>query len=223
MNHAQSLFHVLATLAAVIAVGQFCVGLCRRLGQPAVIGQVIAGIALGPSLLGWVAPQLQAALIPTPHADPRGLVVGSLHAISQLGIVLSMFLVGVEFNLVRFRQHARSAIAVAAGSTLIPGLAGFLLALWLHPRMCDESVARSSFSLFMGVAMAITAFPILARILVDRRLETADLGVLAPAAAALADVAAWCMLAMVVGVVQARAQAGILVCLGAALFIAAMF
>jgi Kef-type K+ transport system membrane component KefB len=215
--------HVTATLAAVIALGAVLGRLCRPLGQPPVIGEVLAGLVLGPSVLGAVAPGAMHALVPSPEADPNGQVAAGVQAVSQLGLVLYMFLVGLELNSARFRDQARAAVVIAHASIVVPFILGAALALGLYPALSHAGVPFTSFALFLGMAMAITAFPVLARILADRRMERTELGVVALGCAAAGDVTAWCLLALVVGVARAEVGGAVLVAAGTAAFIAAMF
>lgn len=215
--------HVLVTLAAVISLGYLLSMVLRRLGQPPVIGEVIAGILLGPSVLGAISPEAMHLLIPGRGADPEGRVLAALQTIAQLGIVLYMFLVGLELNTLKLRKQAGAAIAISNASIVFPFVLGSILALWLYPRLSDSSVSFTSFSLFQGVAMSITAFPVLARILKDRKLAQTDLGVMALGCAALNDVTAWCLLALVVGVAKSQLDTALYVALGTVLFLAAMF
>lgn len=137
--------HVMATLAAVILLGSVLAKICRWLGQPPVIGEVVAGILLGPSLLGTLSPEAMHALIPSAAADPKGQVPAALKAVSQLGVVLYMFLVGLELNGARLRRHAGTAVAVSHASIVVPFVLGSALALALYP--CSPRPApRSSAS-----------------------------------------------------------------------------
>ncbi len=222
-GQADVMLHVLATLAAVIALGNLMGRAFVHVGQPPVIGEVVAGIMLGPSLLGAVWPQAMHFLIPGPDTDPHGQVAAALKAIAQLGVVLYMFLVGLRLDTARLRRQVRAAIAISHASIVLPFILGAGLALWLYPALSNRGVPFTSFALFMGVAMSITAFPVLARILTDRQLDKTDLGVIALSCAASDDVTAWCLLALVVGVAQAQVGSALLVGAGALLFIAAMF
>jgi Kef-type K+ transport system membrane component KefB len=215
--------HVLATLSAIIALGYLIGRALRYFGQPPVIGEVLAGLVLGPSLLGTLWPSAAHFLVPTPDVDPAGKVLSALEAISQLGIVLYLFLVGLELNLSQLRRQAHAAVAISHASILVPFLLGAALSLWLYPRVSTADVTFTSLSLFMGVAMAITAFPVLARILTDRGLEKTDLGVMALSCAATDDVTAWCLLALVIGMAQAHVSDTLWVLAGAALYVAVMF
>jgi Kef-type K+ transport system membrane component KefB len=216
-------FHVLATLSAIIALGHLIGRPLRWLGQPPVIGEVLAGLALGPSLLGALSPELAHLFIPGADVDPSGKVYSALEAISRLGIVFYMFLVGMELNVPRLRAQAHTAVAVSHSSIIVPFLLGAGLSLWLYPLLSSADVSFMSFALFMGIAMAITAFPVLARILTDQHLEKTQLGVMALSCAATGDITAWCMLAFVIGMTKAAVGDAAYVVLGTVAFIAAMF
>jgi Kef-type K+ transport system membrane component KefB len=209
---AQILVPVLVALAAVIITGQLLAKLCASLHQPPVIGEVIAGILLGPSLLG---PELSGWILPPAVAPFLGLI-------AQLGVILYMFLVGLDLNLSRLTHRVHATVATSHASILVPFLLGTLLALALYPRLSDRGVPFTSFALFMGVAMSITAFPVLARILTDRGLARTELGVVALGCAAIDDVTAWCLLAFVVGIARAQAGHGLLVTAGALGYLAGM-
>ena len=217
------LLHVLVTLAAVLGLGFLLGRLCRSVGQPPVIGEVIAGILLGPSLLGAISPAAMHLLVPSLEQDPKQQVSSALKAISQLGVILYMFLVGLELNAARLKSQAKSAIAISHASIVVPFVLGAALALWLYPTLSHSGVPFTSFALFLGVAMAITAFPVLARILADSKLDRTDLGIVALGCAAADDVTAWCLLALVVGVAQAQVGEALLVGAAAGLFILGMF
>jgi Kef-type K+ transport system membrane component KefB len=164
----------------------------RRVGQPQVMGEMIAGVVLGPSLLGLLSPGLMGFLFP-----PDSLKV--LFVGAQLGIGLYMFLVGVEFDVKLFRARARSAVAVSVSGMVAPLVLGAGLAVWLVrvPGLFAESVTTFEAMLFLGAAMAITAFPVLARIIHERGLTGTPLGTLTLAAGAIDDATAWCVLAIV--------------------------
>ena len=184
---------------AVILVAARVVGMAfRRIGQPQVVGEMVAGILLGPSLLGWAAPDAFAVLFP-PASLP------ALNSLSQIGLVLFMFLVGVEFDPVLLRGRGNAAVITSHVSIVAPFLLGTLLALPLYPRLSDASVSFTGFALFMGAAMSVTAFPVLARILTERNLLRTRLGAVAIACAAVDDVSAWTLLALVVVIVRAGA------------------
>ncbi|MFO0943080.1 MAG: cation:proton antiporter [Pirellulales bacterium] len=187
--------HVLGSLLAVIIVGRG-LGLClAKVGQPRVIGEMLAGIVLGPSILGRISPDAMHVLVPVSILPLLGII-------SQLGIILYMFLVGLELNVGQLKAKAHASIAISHASILAPFLLGSGLAIWLHERLAPEGVPFTSFAMFMGVAMAITAFPVLARILADRGIDKTSLGAIAISCAAADDVTAWCLLAFVAGVSQ---------------------
>lgn len=217
------LFHVLATLTAVIGLGFVLGRLFQRWGQPPVIGEVVAGICLGPSLLGLISPDLMHLLIPGPAADPHGNVAASLQMIAQLGVILYMFVIGLNLNADELKSRVHIAVAISHASIVVPFVLGSIASLWFFPRYAPSGVSFTSFSLFLGVAMSITAFPVLARILTDRGLETTRIGSIALACAAADDATAWCLLAVVVGIIQTSVHSAATVILMAATFVAAMF
>jgi Kef-type K+ transport system membrane component KefB len=211
-----ALVHVLVALTAVLVVGRLVAWLFRYVGQPPVIGEVVGGILLGPSLLGRVWPAAEAFIFP-PSVAPF------LAVIAQVGVILYMFVVGLQLNTGLLRQRAGAAVAISHASILVPFLLGAALAIILYPRLSSRDVSFTSFALFVGVAMAITAFPVLARILTDRQMEHTRLGVMALTCAAADDVTAWCLLAFVVGVAQAQVAGAIIVSCMALVFIVFMF
>jgi Kef-type K+ transport system membrane component KefB len=202
MPHA--LIHVLLTLTAVVALGWLLGNLFRYLGQPAVIGEIVAGIALGPSLLGQVSPAAADYLLPADVAPYLGVI-------SQLGVILYMFLVGLELNPNMLKGRTFATLAISHAGIALPFALGLGLAFVLFDRVAMTAAPFVSFSLFVGVAMSITAFPVLARILVDNKLQHTRLGNMALACAAIDDVTAWCLLALVVGVAQAQVSDALLV------------
>jgi Kef-type K+ transport system membrane component KefB len=175
-------------LAACRTVGW----VARRCGQPQVIGEMIAGVLLGPSLLGLFWPGAQQFLFPPESLD-------TLYVVAQLGIGLYMFLVGVEFDMGLFRSRIRSAVLVSLAGMLVPFITGVALALWLVkvPGLFSEQTRPFEAILFLGAAVAITALPVLARIIQDRGLTGTALGTLVLAAGAINDAAAWCVFAIV--------------------------
>lgn len=204
---------------SVILVAVRLVGLVfRRLGQPQVIGELVAGILLGPSLLGWVSPGVSSYLFP-----PESL--GFLSALSQIGLLIFMFLVGLELDPKLLRDRGHAAVVTSHASISVPFLLGTLLCLYLYPRLSDDSVSFTNFALFMGVAMSVTAFPVLARILRERDLLGTKVGAVTITCAAVDDVTAWSILAGVV-VLLVRAEDGAvpfwLTLVGSAAFIALM-
>jgi len=188
---------LLLQVAVVLAAARGARWLIRPLGQPAVVGEMIAGLLLGPSGFGWLMPTASAALF-----APESLA--ALNALSQLGLVLFMFLVGIRLGSPRASTATRRvAIVTSATSIVVPFTLGAWLASILHARLAPPAVAVLPFSLFVGAAMSITAFPVLARILVDRDLLTTEIGVTAIACAAFDDVAGWMILGGVMTLVHA--------------------
>jgi Kef-type K+ transport system membrane component KefB len=158
------------------------------LHQPRVVGEMLAGILLGPSLLGWLAPRVFASLFPASGLAP-------LYFLSQIGLVLFMFQVGLELDLQALRRLGRTVVITSSMSVLVPLLAGSALALYLYPRLSSAKVPLAIFAVFMGTAMSITAFPVLARILEERNLLQTQVGVVSISCAAVDDITAWCLLA----------------------------
>ena len=207
----------IAQAVAIIGVSRVLALGARRLGQPQVIAEVTAGIVLGPSLLGLLWPELTQALFP---AQSMGL----LQLVSQVGLVLFMFLIGLELDPELLRGRGKASIAISHTSIVVPFAMGSGLAFWLYPVLSDPSVPFLAFALFLGVAMSITAFPVLARILSERRLLSTRVGAVAITCAAVDDVTAWCLLAFVVAVASVKGIAGaVITSLGALAYIAIMF
>ncbi len=191
---------LLLQIGVILITARLVGWLFRKIHQPQVIGEMVAGILLGPSLLGWLAPDISAALFP-----PESL--GFLNSLSQVGLVLFMFLVGLEVRPKTLREQGHVAVVTSHASIIAPFLLGALLALYLYPRLSDDSVTFTNFALFMGTAMSITAFPVLARILTERGLLRTRLGTVTIACAAVDDVTAWCILAGVVLLIRATDSA----------------
>jgi Kef-type K+ transport system membrane component KefB len=187
------LIQIIVILVAARLIG----ALVRRLGQPQVVGEMLAGIALGPSVLGAQAPSVSALLFPAGS-------LGFLNTLSQIGLLVFMFLVGLELDPKVVRERGRSALVISHASIVAPFLLGATLAIVLYPALAGSSrVTFTGFALFMGAAMSVTAFPVLARILTERRLIRTPIGAVAIACAAIDDVTAWCILAAVVVIVRA--------------------
>ncbi|HVH29693.1 MAG TPA: cation:proton antiporter [Vicinamibacterales bacterium] len=208
--------HLLIALTAVVVVGRLLGRLFRSVGQPPVIGEVVGGVLLGPSLLGILAPDVYNFLLPPSIVSPLGIF-------AQLGVVLYMFLVGLDLDSDLLRGQLHATVAISHASIVLPFVLGATLALYLYPRVSTNDVAFSSFALFLGIAMSITAFPVLARILSDLGMSRSPLGVLALTCAAVDDVTAWCLLALVVGVAQAAAGRALVVTALTLAFIGVMF
>lgn len=190
---------LLLQVAVVLAAARLAGRAARHLGQPQVVGEMLAGILLGPSVLGALAPAAAASLFP-----PASL--GFLNALSQLGLVLFMFVVGLELDPALLRGRGRTALVTSHASIAVPFVLGAALAILLYPTLAPRGVPFAEFALFMGAAMSVTAFPVLARILTERRLVGTRLGAVALACAAVDDATAWCILAGVVALVRAPAS-----------------
>lgn len=198
-------------------------GLSRTMGllfsqikQPLVIGEIVAGVMLGPSLLGMVFPAATAFLFPPD-------VIPMLGVLSQIGLIFFMFLIGLELNPRYLKGSLETAVLVSHVSILVPFSLGCLLALLLFPLMSNNGVSFTAFSLFLGTAMAITAFPVLARIITENNLQNTRLGTLALTCAAVDDVTAWCLLLVAIAVTRTNSMIGALPnILAAGLYIAFM-
>jgi Kef-type K+ transport system membrane component KefB len=190
-----NLFTLVLQIAVILAVCRVIGSLFRLFHQPRVVGEMFAGILLGPSLLGWMAPGLSAYLFP-----PASL--GFLNALSQIGVIIFMFLVGLGINPKELKSHGHAAVLTSHVSITAPFVLATVLSIYLYPRLSDDSVSFTSFALFMGAAMSITAFPVLARILTERDLLGSRLGTIAIACAAVDDVTGWCILAYIVVLIR---------------------
>jgi len=208
-----SLSHPLALLILQIIViliaARFLGWLFKKIGQPSVIGEIIAGLLLGPSFLGRYFPGVSAFLFPAAS-------LGSLQLLSQVGLILFMFVVGMEMDLSILKNKARDAVVISHASILFPFALGLLLALFLYREFAAAHAGFVPFALFTGISMSITAFPVLARIVQERGLSKTRLGTVAISCAAADDITAWCILAAVVAVVKAGSAAGALYTLAAA-------
>src|ERR1700693_80229 len=195
-----NLFTLVLQITVILAVCRLMGTLFRKLQQPRVVGEMFAGIMLGPSLLGWMAPGLSAYLFPASS-------LGFLNALSQIGVVVFMFLVGLGINPNELKKHGHAAVLTSHVSITAPFVLAAFLSIYLYPKPSDDSVAFTSFALFMGAAMSITAFPVLARILTERDLLGSRLGTVAIACAAVDDVTGWCILAYIVVLIRSAHNA----------------
>ena len=212
----KSLPRLLGALAAILITGRVLGAIFQRIGQPRVIGEVVAGILLGPSLLGRISPEVMWSLFPE-------LISVQLNVIAQLGVILFMFLVGLELNAELLHGRVSTTVVISHAGIVAPFVMGAALALWLFPQLAPRGVPFTSFALFLGVSLSVTAFPVLARILTERGLQHSELGVLALSCAAAGDVTAWCLLAFVVGVAQSAVAGAITTALLTMVFIGVMF
>ncbi|MFC9588014.1 cation:proton antiporter [Streptomyces yangpuensis] len=208
--------HLFLILPLVMVCCHLAGRVCRRLGQPPVIGEIVAGVALGPSLFGAVWPDGQRWLFPR-EALPL------LDALAQLGLVLFMFLIGYELNVGQVRSRGKVAAWVSHVSVAVPMVGGLLLALAMYGRFAAPEVGFPAFALFIAVSMSITAFPVLARILTDRKMDRTPVGGLALTCAAVDDITAWCLLALATALSRDTSLTGVLTTVAlTAVFIAAM-
>jgi Kef-type K+ transport system membrane component KefB len=193
---------LLAQIIVILVAARVVGLLVRRIGQPQVVGEMLAGIALGPSVLGAHAPAVANTLFPVES-------LGFLNALSQIGLLVFMFLIGLELDLKMVREKGRAAMVISHASIVAPFMLGAILAIPLYSQFAGERVTFTGFALFMGAAMSVTAFPVLARILRERQLVRTPLGVIAIACAAIDDVTAWCILAVVVVIVRMTSGADV--------------
>ncbi|WP_076752790.1 cation:proton antiporter [Elizabethkingia anophelis] len=195
-----NLHHPLALLliqiVTIILVDRLFGWICMKMKQPSVIGEMIAGIALGPSLLGLYFPEFSAFLFPKES-------LGNLQFLSQIGLIFFMYIVGMELDLSVLRKKAHDAVVISHASIIIPFALGIGLSYFIYKEFAPDGVQFSSFALFIAIAMSITAFPVLARIVQERNLQKTKLGTIVITCAAADDITAWCILAAVIAIVKA--------------------
>ena len=187
---------LLAQIVTIIVVARFFGWVFRKIGQPSVIGEIIAGIALGPSLLKMYFPEFSDVLFPLES-------LGNLQFLSQIGLILFMFVIGMELDLKILKNRANEAVVISHASIVFPFTLGIGLAYFVYYRFAPIGVPFLSFALFMGISMSITAFPVLARIVQERGIHKTKLGAIVITCAAADDITAWCMLAAVIAIVKA--------------------
>jgi Kef-type K+ transport system membrane component KefB len=187
---------LLAQIITIITVARLLGWICKKIGQPTVIGEIVAGIILGPSLLGMYFPEFSAALFPAKS-------LSNLNFISQIGLILFMFIIGMELDLKMLKNKGKDVVIISHASIIVPFALGMILAYFTYNVFAPPGVQFSSYSLFLGIAMSITAFPVLARILQERRLQNTRIGAMVITCAAADDVTAWCLLAAVIAIVKA--------------------
>ena len=201
---------LLAQIVTIILVARLFGWFFRKIGQPSVIGEMIAGIVLGPSLVGMYFPEFSAALFPVAS-------LGNLQFLSQIGLILFMFVIGMELDLKVLKNKAHDAVVISHASIVIPFALGLTLAYYIYHTFAPIGVEFSSFGLFMGIAMSITAFPVLARIVQERGMQKTKLGTIAITCAAADDITAWCILAVVIAIVKAGSFTSSLYVIGLAI------
>ncbi|MCL9805449.1 cation:proton antiporter [Flavobacterium amniphilum] len=195
-NFEHPLAVLLAQIVTIVMVAKLFGWICTKIGQPTVIGEMIAGIVLGPSLVGMYFPEFSAVFFPEES-------LGNLKFLSQIGLILFMFIVGMELDIKILKNKAHDAVVISHASIIIPFALGMGLAYFIYHSFAPEGVQFLSFALFMGIAMSITAFPVLARIVQERNLNKTKLGTVAITCAAADDITAWCILAAVIAIVKA--------------------
>lgn len=207
------LWPVLAQLAVVIAAARLFGSLARRVGQPAVVGEIIAGLLLGPSFLGWLAPEAFAAVFrpALPVLDPAladATLAKVFGVIAQLGLIFLLFLVGLEFEGSHVRAHGRAAVLISLAGIAVPFALGAALARFIHPHLEPHPTAGNipllGLTLFLGVALSITAIPVLGRIMMELNVTRTRLGVITITAAAVDDAVGWIMLASIAAAVKSN-------------------
>lgn len=210
-NLNEQLSILLLQIISIIGLARLLTYVCSKIGQPAVIGEIAAGILLGPSFLGYYFPEFSLALFPVSS-------LSNLKFLSQIGLILFMFVVGMELDLKFIRKQAFDALVISHASIVVPFTMGVGLGYFLYEKFAPADVKFTSFALFMGIAMSITAFPVLARIVQERNLHKTSLGAIVITCAAADDITAWCLLAMVIAIVKAGAFTSALYTILAALF-----
>src|SRR6478752_1604495 len=201
---------LLVQIITIILVARFFGWICKKIGQPSVVGEIIAGIVLGPSLLGMFYPEFSGMLFPKES-------LGNLQFLSQIGLILFMFVIGMELDLKALRNKAHDAVVISHASIIIPFALGMVLAFYIYKSFAPAGIDFTSFGLFIGISMSITAFPVLARIVQERNIHKTRLGTIVITCAAADDITAWCILAAVIAIVKAGSFLTALYTIGLAL------
>ncbi len=200
---------LLLQIIVIIAFARLFGFVFKKIGQPAVIGEIVAGIILGPSIIGSFFPQINQFLFPE-----ASLV--TLNFLSQIGLILFMFVIGMELDLKAISKQAYGAVIISHASIIIPYTLGMGLAYFIYNEYAPDGISFISFALFMGIAMSITAFPVLARILQEKGLTRSKLGAMALTCAAADDLTAWCILAAVIALVKSGSSLSVIYTIGLA-------
>lgn len=209
-NLSHPLAILLVQIITIILAARLFGMLFKKMNQPSVIGEIIAGVMLGPSFLGHYFPGIFETIFPTSS-------LGNLQFLSQIGLILFMFVIGMELDLNVIRSKAKDAIVISHASIIFPFFLGMLLALFIYDEFAPKGISFLSFSLFAGISMSITAFPVLARIVQERGLSKTRLGSIVITCAAADDITAWCILAAVIAIVKAGSAMSALATIFAAL------
>jgi Kef-type K+ transport system membrane component KefB len=188
---------LLFQIVVIIFVARIVSWLFRKIGQPIVIGEIVAGIILGPSLLGLHFPEISNIIFPLKSLD-------NLHFVSQIGLVLFMFTVGLELDLRVLKSKAKEALVIGHASAIFPFIAGLLLAYFIYPFFALQNVSFVSFALFLGITMSVSAFPVLARIAQEKAIHKTKTGTIVMACAASNDLLVWSILAVVISIVRSE-------------------
>ncbi len=212
-----SIAMLLLQIVAILFVARIFGWVSVKMGQPSVIGEIIAGIVLGPSVFAQIAPETFAFLF-----SPESL--GNIDMLSQIGLILFMFAIGMELDISEVKKSLNETLLISHAGIIFPFFCGMLVAYLTYPQYAAHMTPFLSYSLFIGIAMSITAFPVLARIIQEKGLTKSRLGTLSLASAANGDVTAWCILAVVIAIAQSGTFVGALyVILFAAIFVLFMF
>jgi Kef-type K+ transport system membrane component KefB len=183
-------------IISIIFFGKVFGFIFKKIGQPTVIGEIVAGIVLGPSIVGMLFPEFSAFVFPKESLK-------TLQFLSQIGLIMFMFIIGMELNIKVLKNKAKEAIVISHASIIFPYFLGVTLSYFMYEKFAPANISFTAFALFMGIAMSITAFPVLARIIQERGLTKTALGAMAITCAAADDVTAWCILAAVIAIVKA--------------------
>ncbi|MEG1545326.1 MAG: cation:proton antiporter, partial [Tannerellaceae bacterium] len=187
---------LLLQIITILIVCRLFGWLFLKIGQPTVIGEIVAGIVLGPSVLGHLMPEVSGFLF-------RPDSLGNISILSQFGLILFMFAIGMELDITEVRKKLKETILISHTSTIVPFFFGMLTAYFVYDSYANKSTPFLSFALFIGIALSITAFPVLARIIQEKGLTHTHLGTISLASAANGDITAWCILAVVIAIAQA--------------------
>lgn len=193
---------ILLQLIVILLIVQLFGTLCLRIGQQWVIGEILAGLALGPSLLGALWPSLQADIFPAS-------TLPTLQTLGDIGLILYMFSLGTRLDTELMLGQSRKALIASLSGILLPLLLGSTLAFFLYPGLAGQKATIVSFILLIGTSMAVTAFPVLARFLAEKQMIETPIGTMALTCAAVGDVVAWCLLALVVAIIHANGLSSI--------------
>jgi Kef-type K+ transport system membrane component KefB len=195
-NFSHPLAILILQIITILVVARLFGTLFTRIGQPMVIGEIVAGIVLGPSILGTLMPEFSSFLFP-----PQSLQ--NIQVLSQIGLILFMFVIGMDLDITIIRKKASDAIVISQASIIFPFALGMILSYFLYPKYTPANIPFHAFGLFICIAMSITAFPVLARIIQEKGWTKTHLGTIAITSAAVNDITAWCLLAVVIALVKA--------------------